>query len=145
MDGVRVIVRDGEGRCASASADVHIKAAASSDLTVVHEGDVFMELLEDTTGTLPPLQIGGAGALNVSVEASCGGIFELEAGDNIRIWARGARWFQASHSKTAEAALARVAFAPRCTRRLGRRPSGAVRPSSGFCHPVCGRTRRPSL
>ena len=30
MDGVRVIVRDGEGRCASAAADVHIKAAASS-------------------------------------------------------------------------------------------------------------------
>ena len=113
MDGVRVIVRDGEGRCASASADVHIKAAASSDLTVVHEGDVFMELLEDTTGTLPPLQMEGAGALNVSVEASCGGIFELEAGDDIRIWARGAALgFEASNSKAAAAALARVAFTP---------------------------------
>ena len=113
MDGVRVIVRDGEGRCASAAADVHIKAAASSSLTVSHEGDVFMELLEDSTGTLPPLQIGGPGALNVSVEASCGGIFELEAGDDYRIWARGAALgFEASNSKAAAAALARVAFTP---------------------------------
>ena len=68
MDGVRVIVATARALRVRVG-DVHIKAAASSDLTVSHEGDVH-GVARGHDGNAASTPVGGAGALNVSVEAS---------------------------------------------------------------------------
>lgn len=111
-DRVAVTVRDGAGLCASSAVNVHVTDAAAAAMTV--EGDA-LEVLEDATTPLPPLRLrgGGGGAVNVSLEASCGGAFALDDAKDLRVWARGPTLgFEVADRGTAEAALGRVAFAP---------------------------------